>query len=92
MFPLMIIFFGLIGNLLGLMALRKRKQTDSEIGPIYMYRFLFITDSIILISFINVFMDKVYSTGPYYFTNFSCNLLSCLTISLISLTQFIYMF
>jgi hypothetical protein len=92
MFPLMIIFFGLIGNLLGLMALRKRKQTDSEIGPIYMYRFLFITDSIILISFINVFMDKVYSTGPYYFTNFSCNLLSCLTISLISLSSFILIY
>ena len=92
MFPFMIIFFGLIGNLLGLITLRKRKQTDSEIGPIYMYRFLFITDSIILISFINVFMDKVYSTGPYFFTNFSCNLLFYLTISLTSLSSFILIY
>ena len=92
MFPFMIIFFGLIGNLLGLITLRKRKQTDSEIGPIYMYRFLFITDSIILISFINVFMDKVYSTGPYFITNFSCNLLFYLTISLTSLSSFILIY
>ena len=90
--PFTIIFFGLFGNLLGLITLRKRKQTDNEIGPIYMYRFLFITDSVILTSFVNVFMDKVYSTGPYYFTNFSCNLLSCLTISLISLSSFILIY
>jgi len=91
-FPFIIIFFGLIGNLLGLITLRKRKQTDNEIGPIYMYRFLFTTDSIILISFVNVFMDKVYSTGPYFFTDFSCNLLFYLTISLTSLSSFILIY
>ena len=61
--PFMIIFFGLIGNLLGLITLGKRKQEDSEIGPIHMYRFLFIIDSVILLSFINIIIEKVYSMG-----------------------------
>jgi hypothetical protein len=41
--PIMIVFFGLFGNLLGFLTLRKRKEENSEIGPIQMYRFSFIT-------------------------------------------------
>jgi len=37
-------------------------------------------------------MDKVYSTGPYFFTDFSCNLLFYLTISLTSLSSFILIY
>jgi hypothetical protein len=90
--PFMIIFFGLIGNLLGLLTLRKRKQQDSEIGPIHMYRFLFITDSINLLSFINLIMDKGYSMGIYLLSNFSCKLFIYLSISFYSLSSFILIY
>jgi len=90
--PLMIIFFGLIGNLFGLVTLGKCKQEDSEIGPIQMYRFLFITDSIILLSFINFSMDKGYSMGLYLFSSFSCKLFFSVTVSLYSLSTFILIY
>ena len=90
--PFMIIFFGLIGNLFGLVTLGKRKQEDSQIGPIQMYRFLFITDSINLLSFINVIMDKGYSTGIYLFSSFSCKLFVYLSISFYSLSSLILIY
>jgi len=90
--PFMIIFFGLIGNLLGLVTLGKRKQEDSQIGPIQMYRFLFITDSINLLSFINVIMDKGYSTGIYLFSSVSCKLFVYLSISFYSLSSLILIY
>jgi hypothetical protein len=90
--PFMIIFFGLIGNLLGILTLRKRKQEDSEIGPIHMYRFLFITDSINLISFINEIMDKGYSTGIYLYSSFSCKLSFYLSVSFFSLSSLILIY
>ena len=90
--PFMIIFFGLIGNLLGILTLRKSKQGDSEIGPIHMYRFLFITDSINLISFINEIMDKGYSTGIYLYSSFSCKLSFYLSVSFFSLSSLILIY
>ena len=90
--PFMIIFFGLIGNLLGLITLGKRKQEDSEIGPIHMYRFLFITDSINLLSFINVVMDKGYSFGINLFSSFTCKLFLYLSISFYSLSSLILIY
>jgi hypothetical protein len=90
--PFMIIFFGLIGNLLGLITLGKRKQEDSEIGPIHMYRFLFITDSINLLSFINVAMDKGYSFGINLFSSFTCKLFLYLSISFYSLSSLILIY
>jgi hypothetical protein len=90
--PFMIIFFGLIGNLFGLVTLGKRKQEDSQIGPIQMYRFLFIADSINLLSFINVIMDKGYSTGIYLFSSFSCKLFVYLSISFYSLSSLILIY
>ena len=59
--PVMIVGIGLIGNLLGVIELKKKKRqresTDTkEIGPIYIYRSLFITDSIALVLSINLFL------------------------------------
>ncbi len=90
--PYMIIIFGLIGNLLGLVSLAKRKQADSEIGPIHMYRFLFIIDSVVLITFINVTMERVYSIGLVYFHFFFCKLLIFFTLSLCSLSSFVLIY
>ena len=90
--PFMIIFLGLIGNLLGLLTLRKLKQEDSEIGPIHMYRFLFITDSINLLSFINEIMNVNYSMGFYLFSSFSCKLFFFLSVSFYSLSSLILIY
>jgi hypothetical protein len=90
--PFMIIFFGLIGNLLGILTLSKRKQEESEIGPIHMYRFLFITDSINLLSIINLIMDKGYSMGIYLLSSFSCKFTIYLEMSFYSLSSFILIY
>jgi len=86
--PFMIIFLGLIGNLLGLVTLGKRKQADSEIGPIHMYRFLFIIDSIILFSFQILIIDEAYSIGIFLLSIFSCKLFIYLSLTLCSLSSF----
>jgi hypothetical protein len=86
--PFMIIFLGLIGNLLGLVTLGKRKQADSEIGPIHMYRFLFIIDSIILFSFQILIIDEAYSIGIFLLSIFSCKLFIYLSFALCSLSSF----
>jgi len=86
--PFMIIFLGLIGNLLGLVTLGKRKQADSEIGPIHMYRFLFIIDSIILFSFQILIIDEAYSIGIFLLSIFSCKLFIYLSFTLCSLSSF----
>jgi len=90
--PFIIIFFGLIGNLLGLLTLRRRKQEDSQIGPIHMYRFLFITDSINLLSFLNFILDKGYSTGIYLLSSFSCKFLLYLSVLFYSLSSLILIY
>ena len=90
--PFVIIFLGLIGNLLGLVTLGKRRQLDSEIGPIHMYRFLFITDSIILFSFQILIIDEVYSIGIFLLSIFSCKLFIYLSVTLCSLSSFILIY
>ena len=87
--PKIIIGFGLIGNLLGLVTLMKRyQQLARGIGPIYIYRFLFINESIVLILFIDGYLDRVYSTGPSLFSSITCKMSIFLTFSLCSLSSF----
>ena len=80
--PVMIVGIGLTGNLLGLIALKKKNGQEStdtkEIGPIYIYRSLFITDSIALVLSINLFFGLGHSTGPLLFSYISCKLFSFL--------------
>ena len=46
-FPILILLFGLVGNILGFILLTKRRKL-SELGPVNTYRYLFITDCICL--------------------------------------------
>jgi hypothetical protein len=57
-----------------------------------MYRFLFIIDSVILLSFINIIIEKVYSMGLLLLHFFFCKLFGFLTISLSSLSSFILIY
>ena len=91
--PLIIIFLGLIGNLLGLITLFKRQQLQNkEIGPINLYRYIFITDSIIILSFIQVCLDKIYSTGFLLFSIYSCKIIYYFVFSFCSSSSFLLIF
>jgi len=92
--PLTFIVFGLIGNILGLITLGKgmSHNLDRKIGPIYMYQFIFLIDSMLLISYINFYLDKIHSIGPFLFSNYSCKLLIYLNISICSLSSFILIY
>ncbi len=88
------VVFGLIGNILGLITLGKgmSHNLDRKIGPIYMYQFIFLIDSMLLISYINFYLDKIHSIGPFLFSNYSCKLLIYLNISICSLSSFILIY
>jgi len=90
--PIIIIFFGLIGNLLGLITFSNSTQLNKEIGPINMYRYIFITDSFILFSFVQVYLSQIYSMGTLLFSNFTCKLTVYLTYSFCSLSSFLLIY
>ncbi len=90
--PLMIIFLGLVGNLLGLLTLSKNDQLDKEIGPINMYRYIFITDTILIFSFINVYIHKIYSIGFLSLSPVSCKLSFYLTFTFCSVSSFLLIY
>jgi len=91
--PKIIIGFGLIGNLLGLVTLMKRyQQLARGIGPIYIYRFLFITDSIVLLLYINGHLDRVYSMQSLFFSSITCKIFIFLSPLFYSLSSFLLIY
>jgi hypothetical protein len=87
--PFMIIFLGLIGNLLGLLTARKIEKLESKIGPINIYRYIFITDSIIILLYLNFVMDR---NGLLTVSIYSCKLPVYLTYTLCSLSSFLLIY
>ena len=57
--PSMIFVFGLFGNILGLVVLKCKKL--KKIGPVYIYRFLFITDTVYLLSILKTNVEVLYN-------------------------------
>jgi hypothetical protein len=90
--PFMIIFLGLIGNLLGLLTARKIEKLESKIGPINIYRYIFITDSIIILLYLNFVMDRVFSNSLLTVSIYSCKLLVYLTYTLCFLSSFLLIY
>ena len=54
--PPLINIIGLIGNTLGLIVVSKKEL--KKIGPVLMFKFLFISDTIYLSIIINIFLYK----------------------------------
>ena len=58
-FPMIIIGIGLSGNTMGFVLLTARKNLSQQLGPVNMYRCLFLTDNIaLLFSFVVVLMSN----------------------------------
>ncbi len=68
--PLLILCFGLIGNSMGIIVL-SRQEMD-EIGPLYIYRYIFIFDSIYLITLVNYYLNFAFSIDIFFEYNFTC--------------------
>ena len=54
-FPPLILFFGLFGNIIGLAVLSRKKLI--QIGPVHVYRFLLTIDSIYLVLIIQKYVQ-----------------------------------
>jgi len=68
--PLLILCFGLIGNSMGLIVLSRKKM--DEIGPLNIYRYIFIFDSIYLLTLVNFYLNFAFSIDIYNL--FTCKL------------------
>jgi len=73
-FPLLILFFGLIGNLIGLMTIKKRAKKLEETGATLIYELIFIVDTIFLCTIINYYCVNAFSIGITLLTNWGCKL------------------
>ena len=58
LFPPIIFLLGLFGNTFGLIIIGRKKL--DKIGPILIYKFLFITDSIYLSRYIRINFSKLF--------------------------------
>ncbi len=71
-FPVIILVFGLLGNLFGLKVSTRNKLI--EIGPLKIYQYLFLIDSIYFIALINNYLAYSYSIGFSLISSFSCKI------------------
>lgn len=71
-FPVIILVFGLLGNLFGLKVSTRNKLI--KIGPLKIYQYLFLIDSIYFIALINNYLAYSYSIGFSLISSFSCKI------------------
>jgi len=90
-FPLVILFFGLIGNSIGLMTIIKRKKLD-ETGPTHIYKYIFIVDTIFLLTIINYYCVNAFSIGITLITNWGCKLFNYFSYSFSTLSTFLLIY
>ena len=70
--PTLILSIGLIGNITGLIVFRDKKKLEA-IGPVFMYRLMFISDTVFLTGLLTAF----FSTTFFQFTIHLVSDLSC---------------
>jgi len=71
-FPILILIIGMTGNILGLIVLKSKKLKN--IGPILIYKFLFISDSIYLPQIIIAYMGTGFNYDPTVLSSLSCKI------------------
>ena len=71
-FPVIILVFGLLGNLFGLRVSTRNKLI--KICPLKIYQYLFLIDSIYFIALINNYLAYSYSIGFSLISSFSCKI------------------
>ena len=78
--PPLILFFGLFGNIIGLVVLSRKNLT--KIGPIHVYRFLLSIDSIYLVLVIKNYLDFGYNIPFNKLSSLICKISSYFDYSL----------
>ena len=89
-FPLLILAFGLIGNTLGLIVLKKKDL--SNIGPKNTYMYLFVTDSFYLLQIIVVIFQYGSSYNLQIISNLSCKMWNFFNYSLASVSSWLIVY
>jgi len=79
-FKPLILFFGLFGNIIGLVVLSRKNLT--KIGPIHVYRFLLSIDSIYLVLVIKNYLDFGYNIPFNKLSSLICKISSYFDYSL----------
>jgi len=81
---------GFFGNTMGILVLMRKKM--QKIGPVYIYRFMFISDSIFMLQMINPFLLYIYGRNLMTLSEISCKLISYLAFGLFSLTPMLLIY
>jgi len=67
-----IFIFGLIGNILGYTVLQRKKMKN--IGPLFIYRCMFVIDTMFLTGIFVFYFDKAFHLSFYLISNLCCKL------------------
>ena len=70
--PMLILTVGLCGNLIALRVLEDKKL--KKIGPLFMYRLMFVLDSLFLLCIFVIFFAKGFQLSLYLISELSCKL------------------
>jgi hypothetical protein len=88
--PLLILCFGLIGNLMGIIVLLCKKMI--EIGPINVYRYIFIFDSVYLLTLFNYYLNNAFSIGIFFKFNITCKIFYYFVCSFSSISSLLLIY
>ena len=73
-----ILIFGIVGDVFGLLVLQRKKLV--KIGPRGMYRFLFVMDIINLLSIIVNYLNSAFNINVQIISRYACKLYVYLTV------------
>ena len=90
LFPLLVLLFGLIGNILGLIILLNKDLTN--IGPRDTYRYLLISDSIYLLQIIVSNLEYSYDLNLSTLSNLSCKIWNYFNYSLAPISSWLIVY
>ena len=86
-FPLTLLIGGLIGNICGVITMRKK--VINKVGPRLMYQLLFVVDSLNLLIVLNLYLSTNYGLDVSLVSNLSCKIYMHLNGSLSAVSPFI---
>lgn len=86
-----ILFFGIFGNILGLIVFFKRKNLSS-IGPLVIYKALFFTDIITLVQIVAHFLKFSFSIDVFVFSSFECKILNYIIYLTCSISPYLLVY
>lgn len=81
---------GFFGNIMGILVLRRKKL--EKIGPVFIYRIMFISDSIFMLQMINPFLLNLFGKNLMTFSEFSCKVIVYLAFGMFSLTPMLLIY